>query len=602
MLACAAVVFGWGRDAGAYYTVSWPLLGVLVAGLAGGALLAGLRPARWVAVSAAFLAAFGTWSLLSTSWGGLPDDAWRTFDQALIGAAALIAGSMLSRGSRRRSLLVLGVTAGLVLQAVELLYRLQAGPVPASWLDGRKVQGPVGYHNAQAAFFALGVPLALCLASRPRLWMRCFGGASAALMAGALLVTQSRGAILVLVAALFVQAVVARDLRLAALEVLLAGYGALLIRPLRHVDTALVGSETARPGAVRHYDVWVIAGMIVFGALAATSLRREAVRRVLVVGTAVMALASVSALVVVHQVGPGSIRAALRHAIDEGNPTNLPGGSTRLGSLSLSGRVSLWRVAARMTRTDPLIGMGQGQFARVWGVERDNKDSYVLQPHSIELEASSQLGVVGAAAFAGFGAFGLIALLRGRTGRQVRAAGVAALLVLILQASIDWTFSFPALVVDTLLVVGAAAGGARRWRAGNWLFGAQLVAVLAVFVAMGGPYLAAHRLEGARAANESDPVKAWHLASSARAVDPWSPEVASFQGLLAEAAGRYVLAARRYRQASELSLQPWVDEYHRARALRQAGRLAESRASCRRAIAENPLEPTLREGVCSGVS
>jgi hypothetical protein len=596
------VVLGWGRDNGAYYTVSWPLLGGVVVGVAGALLLAGLRPSRWTAASSAALVALGLWSLVSVTWGGLPDDSWRTFDQMFIGAAALLTGSMLSRGWRRRNLVLLGVTIGIVLQAGEILYRLQAGSVPSSWFDGRKVQGPVGYANAQAAFLALGIPLALFLASRASLRTRCLGGASAALLLGTLLLTQSRGALVALAVALLFQVAVARDLRLAAFGLLLAGHGALLLPQLRHVDAALVAAAASRPTVFRHYDLWVAAGAVVFGALAAVANpRNRTISHVVVIGTVVCAVGFLGALGATGRIDPGSIHGIIDRGISETNPSTLPGGATRLGSLSLTGRVPLWRVAVRMGREEPLLGFGQGQFARVWGVERDDKNAYVLQPHSIELEVLSQLGSIGFLAFGGFSVLGLAALWRSRTGRRIRGLGVAVLLVLVLQASVDWTFSFPALLVDALLVVGLSVGTGRRRLGSSLTIGLQLAAVLVALAALAGPYLAARRLEAAKAARATDPVEAWRLAASARSADRWSPEVADFQGALAEQAGRYELAARRYQEASELSLQPWVDEFRRARALRRAGRLAASRASCRKARAENPLEFALGSGPCRDV-
>jgi hypothetical protein len=117
-------------------------------------------------------------------------------------------------------------------------------------------------------------------------------------------------------------------------------------------------------------------------------------------------------------------------------------------------------------------------------------------------------------------------------------------------------------------------------------------------VLFAGPYLADHELAKAKQA-AATPARAWTLARHARGFNPWSEDVLAFQGRLAESTGHFSLAADLYRQAASRSLQPWVEQYRRARALRAGGRIPASRRVCRLAQAQNPLERKLTRGACA---
>lgn len=566
-----------------------------------GLFLAGRRPSGWAAAAAAALVAFGAWSLASVAWGALPDVAWRDFDQALIAAAALLTGS-LAAGRGRTGWLVLGVLAGLTLQAGELLYRLQAGPVPPDWFDGRKVQGPVGYANAQGALLAVGVPLALWAASRSRLPVRLAAGACAGLLAACLLLTQSRGALLALLVALLLQAVLARDVRVLALAIVTALCGAALWLPLRHVDHALVDRSTGEElAAFRHFAGWSILACVVVGLVAATPLR-PAVRRVVVAAALAVALAALgSAGALKGRSAVHDVRVALKGTPADEQPQNLPPGTTRLTSLSFTGRTQVWRAAWHVFEQHPALGVGRGQFARIWVIVRTDLNSYVLQPHSIELEALSELGVPGLVGFVAFVVAAGVALARGlRRDRAVVATAAAAFAVLLLQASVDWTLSFPALVAAVLFVVGVASGAGTSRPAGRATAVAAGAALLVVLATLAGPYLSARALASSRA-DGGRPQRAWDLASRARWFDRWNPDVVAWQGQVAETAGHYVLAAELYEHAASLAQQPWVDEFRRARALRSAGLAAARKSACLAARAENPLEWRLQLGPCSDI-
>jgi len=599
--AAAAAVYATTRASGAYFPTVWPLLGAALALAVVALLLVGLRPGRAPLAAAAALVALGAWSLLSVAWGGLPDVAWKDFDAWIIAAAALLAGSLAARV----------VPPELVLAVIEIesrfdrfavLYRLQAGAVPADWFLGRKVQGQVGYANAQGALLVVGAVLALWTSSHRRAPVRFLGGASAALFAACLLLTQSRGALLVLAVAILVQTAVARDLRVLALAVATGFACALVWEPLRRVDDALVdGGTGAQVSAFRHYAAWTLVAALFVGLAAATPLR-PVVRRTVV--------GALLAAAVVTGAAAGIAKGSdVAHAVRVGihgtplsqEPQNLPGGTTRLTSLASSGRVQLWRQAWRTFSDEPAHGSGRGTFSRIWTVARTDLNAYVLQPHSIELELLSELGVPGFAAFAVFVVAGAVALVgAARRAPAVAGAAAAAFAVLVVQGSYDWTFSFPALVATVLFLLGLAAGGRRAETVGPVFAGVSLLALLLVLVMLGGPYLSARALAASRASTD-DLQRAWDRAADARRYDRWSAEVVGWQASVAESAGRYRLAAALDARAAELAQQPWTYEFRRARVLRKAGLDAERKQACLDARAANPLEWRLQTGPCTGI-
>jgi hypothetical protein len=186
---------------------------------------------------------------------------------------------------------------------------------------------------------------------------------------------------------------------------------------------------------------------------------------------------------------------------------------------------------------------------------------------------------------------------RGRA-KPLAAAASAALAIFLLQASVDWTFSFPALVAAVLLVLGASAGPSRS-RPTGVVAAAGAIGVAAVLLLMlAGPLFSARALAQSMAAAD-DPPRAWQLASRARTFDRWDGDVISWQGQVAESAGHFLLAARLYNRAVGLTQQPWVDQFARARVLRRAGLVKASREACRAAHSENPLEWRLQVGPCA---
>ncbi len=597
----ATAVFAALQPHGSYYPVAAGMLGIGVVALALGTLFLGHAPPLLTGAAGAALGLLGAWAAVSPLWGGLPYVSWRFLGLALTGAAAIIVGSAV--GPYARSVFA-GLVAGLAAHAVLSLVIIGVGDAPSSWFQARQFEGAVGYHNAEGVAMAIGVPLALMLGVSAAPWVRAAGAGATVVLLSVALLTQSRGTLAAIVLVVAVQTVLARRIRLAALAGVVAAAGVVLFVFLRPVDRALLDSAVSDDRALRTY-VLIAFGLAAIVSMAsslevrAPSLDRRLVARFGAGAAVTIVLAAVGG--VAYALADGGLRERL--TAEPNSPSQVVGGDTRLSSFSPTGRVLQWRVALGMVADDPVLGAGGGAFPRRWGIERDNKDAYVLQPHSIQLEVAAELGGVGLVLLLAFVVLSAWTLFRGLgLDRTVGAAAIASALAFLLIASVDWTFSFPALLVITCVVVGATGGRGRRRVPGIPRSAIQLAVGLAAVGILVGPALSADALEdGRRYEALDDLARAAERARHARGWVRWDPEVVSFQGLIAERSAQFERAADLYARAAELSQQPWLDTYREARAARRAGLDERSRDACRRAHASNPLEPELWRGVCEGV-
>ncbi|MEZ5099337.1 MAG: O-antigen ligase family protein [Thermoleophilia bacterium] len=593
-VATAAAVALPARLHGAFGIGVWAPLGIAVALVVAAALAAGARPPRLLALAAGASALLGCWAVASTAWDGLPTVAWETLGQAVLAAAALLAGSLVARTQRQRDAVLAGILLGVTAHAGEILARV-AIDGPGDWFVDRALEGPVGYHNAQAALLALGVPLALVAwGSRHRL-VRMAGAASGGLVLGALLLAQSRGGVIAAAAGIAIVLVWARRLALAVAAVPLVVAALALTRALPRLDRALVdGTIAEQHDALQAVALWSLLAAAVLAALAVVRpparIPAGRARTVAVVaGAAVLVVGAVG----LATVGRGPISRAVDSVTSDANPNEGAAGTTRLSTLSLSGRRMVWDVAADLTAEHPVVGAGIGQFARAWTVERTNLNLYVLHAHSIELELLGELGAIGLLLFAAMIVLALVAAARGPS-RTTAAAALGLLAVVVLQASIDWTWSFPAIVAPMLLAVGAAAGAGPARGARPLGIAVASSGLAAAVLVIGGLWLATASSGRAEAALGDAPRAAWSDAADALRVNPWDATALSVQGRVAAEAGDLELARARLLEAADRSQRPWFEWYVLARAYGQADRQAEAEAACDTARSLNPIAPELQ--------
>ena len=177
---------------------------------------------------------------------------------------------------------------------------------------------------------------------------------------------------------------------------------------------------------------------------------------------------------------------------------------------------------------------------------------------------------------------------RGRD-RPLSVAAQCVAAVLVIQASVDWTWSFPGLVAAVMLVLGLAAGGSRQSARARPATEAAVVglavAALGIFAV---PYLSDRALAQASGNQSSRPATALAQARSAIRLYPWDQRAYALEGSIFGSAGDYTAAANAYAEAASRALEPWVQHLDEARTAVQAKRIPLARTACEAALRENP--------------
>ncbi len=316
------------------------------------------------------------------------------------------------------------------------------------------------------------------------------------LLVGTLLLTQSRAGLAVAAVAVALVAIRSRSSSMVLRIVPATIVAVFLLVPLRAVDRALVheAPQEIRDAAAR-YAAWVLVAALLVAGVALLTIPSRRLRLQLVGGIAVIVVA-VSAIGLAAELRSPDPFGGRLAALEDTDPNLAAAGSTRLLSLSLNGRRDAWRVAWHEGRQAPLVGQGQGTFTRAWTKERRLLDLYIVQPHSVVFEVFSELGAIGLVLFALAVAAVVFGVLRSRD-RLGSAAALGALTAVLGQAVVDWTWSFPGLLVPVFLVAGAASTGVRGRPPPTV---ALVVGAVVVFLAVGSlvaPWQARRSVEAA---------------------------------------------------------------------------------------------------------
>lgn len=191
------------------------------------------------------LAALCLWSVASASWSVLPSASFLDAQRTLLYLAASAAFAVAGEG------LVTGVGAGGAAVAVWALGARLVGGAPADPYEGKLLTGPIGYANGLGALLAVAavVWIGLALARRRPLYL-----APLAVLAPALVLTESRGAWAAAAVGALVAAAIAVRQRLVAFGLVgasLLALGLLLVLPVAPSDRAPYW-EAARHVAAHH--------------------------------------------------------------------------------------------------------------------------------------------------------------------------------------------------------------------------------------------------------------------------------------------------------------------------------------------------------------
>ena len=260
----------------------------------------------------------------------------------------------------------------------------------------------------------------------------------------------------------------------------------------------------------------------------------------------VAAGAAVAALVILGAAfGPRLARKAwreFRHPVVAQSAVNP---SARLAQLG-GGRYFYWSAAAHAFEAKPFAGTGAGTFEFSWDQHGATGD-FIRNAHSFELENLAELGIPGLLLIVVVMAVAAWLLARARCRvRRAASAGasaalLAAFLVYVLQASVDWMWQSTAVTV--LALAGAAVAAARlsrgparlRWYA---RVGVAVAAVGAAAVQVPGlvSTRAIRRSQSAERAGNG--ALAYTLANAAVSAEPWAASPYEQRGLVLESAGR----------------------------------------------------------------
>ena len=339
------------------------------------------------------------------------------------------------------------------------------------FFEENRLAEPVGYANANVALWMSGLLPCAILAGRRGVPAPVrgllLGGAG--ILGGAAILGQSRGWLFALPLAGLVALLVVpgRGRTIAAFSAVGLAMLAIL-QPVLEVYTDW--KPFSPPGA--DYDtalraiLLAAAALAVVGTLAAlvdqrVQLSERSARRIsaaTVVALAAALVVAVAGFAVVER-SPFSAASDAWSEFKQGG--NSPQGkSSRLSAGFSTYRWDYWVVGWGEFKRAPLVGAGADNFGRAY---RDNGNSRQtpLYPHSTEMVALAETGLIGALLLGGAFITGLLAALRGPrrtdlTGVAV-GAGVLVFAYWFLHSSVDWLWEFPGLAGAALAALGIAA-------------------------------------------------------------------------------------------------------------------------------------------------
>jgi UDP-GlcNAc:undecaprenyl-phosphate GlcNAc-1-phosphate transferase len=476
-LACL-IVLGLGAGLSpflfAYYdALTWVPIGLgitLVCAIA--VFLRPVRPAAPAALSLAGLLGLGVWSLTSSAWSESVRDAVVNGNRWLLYGALFLLMLALVSHERRAAVLLGAATLGVSAVALSVLVRM-LGAHPGELFLGGRLNSPLGYINGEGCLFAMGIWPWLAAAEARRPIVAGAGAAMATLMACLALLSQSRGTALAIAGALILVVALApgRTRRVYGLLIIVGGV-ALAAPDLLRVYHDAAGGAVAVEGSHAAARAALLATLgvgVVWTLLVASwrivAARPDRARSLRAVGSWLLAIPVVVALALsagfAHRIGTEASKQwhAFVHVGERGESTTPSSPSTSRSRL-LSGagnRYDYWRIAWQDWTKRPLGGVGAGNYARSY-FERRSTTEDVEQPHSLELQALSELGLVGVllfAAFIGGVVWGAVRMRRSASRsplfRALMVGGLGAFAAWLVQASVDWMQLLPGLTAIALV-------------------------------------------------------------------------------------------------------------------------------------------------------
>jgi len=456
--------------AGGYFDEprAWAGLGVWILVAVG--VLAQPRPlprgrGAWLAIGG--LGGLAAWTLLSIAWAPIAGDAYHAGQIAVLYLGALVAATVLLRtGAAGRAVEPALAVGTLIVIGYGISERLLPGLLnfARSVSAQGRLEQPLTYWNAMGELAALGFVLCARIAgdaARPAR-LRIPAAAACPPLGLGLYLTFSRGALFACAAGVVALIVVGgqREQLWAIVVAVAAGALAALAAAPFHGVTSLAGAQSTRErqGAIT-------LGLLAVIVLAAGFVQWRLVRRE---QPATLRLPRRAPLI-----APVAICAGLALAIVVGAKESstqsqaLSAGATRYVTFK-SNRYAYWRVALRAFEAEPLRGVGAGGWAVYW-LRLRPIDEGAQDAHSLPFQTAAELGLVGLALLAAFLAGIALAARDAYRIAPAQAAGpIAAVVVYVAHAPLDWDWQMPAVTLvalvlgGALLALGEPAGPDRR--------------------------------------------------------------------------------------------------------------------------------------------
>ena len=504
---CLGILLALAWDAGGYFPAAQLTAGTVAFGVL--AVLLAVRPPRHslstpslVAISG--LTGLALWTGLSARWSSAPDSALEDMQRGLLYVGVFALGLVAAGSGRYARQLVWGALAVIaVVCGAGLLSRLAPDWVPAAGsvgpFDDYRLGHPLTYWNAFGALGAMGVVLAAGLAAdgRTHPLLRGLSAGAAVVIGVAAYLSFSRGAWLAF--GLGVLALVAIGGRRVQVVLTLGICGAALAVALARLRAypGLTEDPGAGAGQLAAGDAflpWVVGlalaaavGQVVVASIRPSSQVRSAVRSAGRRIGPVVALLAVLGGAVAYVAEGDRIEAksagrlvAVERWVDRQwdefmTPATFSGSGAERLTTARGTRSDLYRIAIDGFESRPLIGDGAGGFEVRFAHDRDVPEK-VRDAHSLYLETLGELGAVGAIllmSFLGAVVWAAVGARRdpGALTRQQSAAVIAAVLVWMAHAGVDWDWQMPALtgtalfLAASLFPVGRSSRRVRRRRA-----------------------------------------------------------------------------------------------------------------------------------------
>jgi len=568
---------------------------------------------RPLLVAIGALAIFSLWSLISMQWSHSPSRALVAFDLTNVYLFALILFGSFARTHRRvQWILILTWVSMLAVCVAGLATRLRPDLFPISDNQETRLWFPMTYTDALGLFAVCGMLLAAHLASSTReaVALRVLGTAAIPVFAATILLTYSRGALLLAPAALIAYVLLAQPRGIVS-AVLAAGPATAFVLEATYRASLISNGKTS--AAAVHQGRALTTTIVLACAAAAVTrlalLKLDTFSGRVEVPTwrrwnrAVAVGCCVAGLLFVGLGGFGGQIANKWGSFTRQSTSFVTSDARDRAShinVSLAERLPNWKVALRVFDQHPVRGDGAGMFANDWYRLRPNQE-VSLQTHSLYLEAMSELGLVGLAALLVavviVVAAGFVRAHR-RSSRSLWIVIGLVGLVWAIDAGFDWNWQMPAVTLP-VFVLGACAL-ARRGTRPRMRPRTELLLRVGVILIAGGAAVTASRIaisdaQAGRAVTAFNNGNCRAAVADARAsisADSSLPEPYETLGYCAIGAGSSRRAVADMRSAVKRDPENW--RYYYGLALADAAARRDPHPAIRQAQRLNPLEPMIQ--------